>query len=53
MFTLGRKAVAKLEVVRYKNKDPFNSSNFFNFNDLFIGMDDNISTDISQRVNRS
>jgi hypothetical protein len=52
-LTFGWNDVAGLEVVRYNNKDPFNSNNFFNFNDLFAGMDDNIDTDVSQRVNRS
>jgi hypothetical protein len=52
-LTFGWNDVAGLEVVRYNNKDPFNSNNFFNFNDLFAGMDDNVDTDVSQRVNRS
>lgn len=44
--------VAGLEVIRYNNKDPF-TGNSFNFMDLFAGMDDNVSTDISIRVGRS
>lgn len=51
-LAFGWNEVALLDVIRYNNKDSF-TGNLFNFLDLFVGMDNNIDTDISIAVKRS
>ena len=49
--TYGWNETGGIDVWKYSNLNPFTGSKF-DFNDLFAGMDDNISTDISVRTGR-